>query len=103
MLESGDSYTGRVSVGDLKSGTYTLTLTARSSGGALGEATVDFLIDGTVRTWIMRGLLPAERRTAPGAGGKPRVWVRATDVKVFARWYYRSGPRPAWLDEPSEG
>ena len=45
MLESGDSYTGRVSVGDLKSGTYTLTLTARSSGGALGEATVDFLID----------------------------------------------------------
>jgi hypothetical protein len=56
------------------------------------------VIAGTVRTWIMRGLLPAERRTAPGAGGKPRVWVRATDVAAFERWYYRRGPKPPWLD-----
>ena len=28
--------------------------------------------DKAVRGWIDRGLLPAERRTVPGAGGRPR-------------------------------
>ena len=39
VLETGDTYTGRVSLGgDLKSGVYTLTVHARSSGGAVGMA-----------------------------------------------------------------
>ena len=44
---SGDSYTGRISVGDLTSGTYTLSVTARSSGGALGA--VDRQLHGRQR------------------------------------------------------
>jgi hypothetical protein len=43
---SGDVFAGRVSLGmDLVSGTYTLTVTAASSGGAVGSATVDFVVD----------------------------------------------------------
>lgn len=43
---SGDVYAGRVSLGmDLTSGNYTLTVTAASSGGAIGSASVDFQVD----------------------------------------------------------
>ena len=45
VLASGDSYGGRISLGALLSDTYTLTVTARSSGGAVGSDSVDFLID----------------------------------------------------------
>ena len=66
------------------------------------EVAVRFgVVDGTVRGGVLRGLLPAERRREPGASGAPRVWVRTADAEAFGRWYYRGGPRPAWLDEPS--
>jgi hypothetical protein len=45
VLDSGDSYAGRISLGDLQSDTYTLTVTARSSGGAVGSDSMTFLID----------------------------------------------------------
>ena len=46
VLETGDTYSGRVSLGgDLKSGIYTLTVNARSSGGAVGMASVDITVD----------------------------------------------------------
>jgi hypothetical protein len=40
-----DVYTGRISLGDLPSGTYTLKVTAVSSGGAKGDDSFDFEID----------------------------------------------------------
>ena len=39
-----DSYTGTISIGALPSGTYTLTVSAASSGGAAGDATVSLTI-----------------------------------------------------------
>ena len=46
VLSAGDVYTGRVSLGlDLATGTYTLTVTAGSSGGATGSSSVDFTVD----------------------------------------------------------
>jgi hypothetical protein len=45
VLDAGASYSGRVSLGDLQSDTYTLTVTARSSGGAVGVDSLDFVID----------------------------------------------------------
>jgi len=41
----GDVYGGRISVGDHPSGTYTLTVTAASSGGMKGMNMVDFQVD----------------------------------------------------------
>jgi hypothetical protein len=45
VLDSADSYSGRVSLGDLQSDSYKLTVTARSSGGAVGVDSLDFRID----------------------------------------------------------
>jgi len=46
VLATGDTYSGRVSLGgDLRSGTYTVTVYARSSGGATGMASVDITVD----------------------------------------------------------
>ncbi len=45
VLDSGDVYSGRVSLGDLASGTYTLVVTAKSSGGTLGQSSLDFEVD----------------------------------------------------------
>ena len=41
-----DAYTGRISLGDRPTDNYTLTITAVSSGGLKGSATLDFQIDG---------------------------------------------------------
>jgi hypothetical protein len=46
VITGGDVYAGRVSLGaDLKGGTYTITVTARSSGGAVGTGMVDISVD----------------------------------------------------------
>src|SRR6476469_6145529 len=46
VVSAGDVYTGRVSLGaDLKGGTYTITVSARSSGGGTGSSTVDVTVD----------------------------------------------------------
>jgi hypothetical protein len=46
VIESGDLYSGRISLGgDLASGRYTLTVSARSSGGGAGSAMVDIDLD----------------------------------------------------------
>ena len=45
VLESGDLYSGRISLGDLASGMYTLVVTAKSSGGTLGQSSLDFEVD----------------------------------------------------------
>jgi hypothetical protein len=46
VVTNGDLFTGRVSLGgDLASGTYTLTVSARSSGGATNSVSVDFDVD----------------------------------------------------------
>jgi hypothetical protein len=45
VIESGDTYAGRVSLGELTSGTYVLTVSARSSGGAVGSSSVNFFVD----------------------------------------------------------
>ncbi len=46
VLTTGGVYAGRVSLGaDLKGGTYTITVSARSSGGAVGTAMVDISVD----------------------------------------------------------
>jgi hypothetical protein len=45
VLESGDLYSGRVSLGDIPSGTYSLVVTAKSSGGTLGQRSLDFEVD----------------------------------------------------------
>jgi hypothetical protein len=63
---SGDLYTGRVSLGtDLPSDTYTLWVTAASSGGATGKASVDFVIDSG----------PVITITSPVEGGSYRTSV----------------------------
>ena len=46
VITTGDVYAGRVSLGaDLKGGTYTITVSARSSGGATNSAMVDISVD----------------------------------------------------------
>jgi hypothetical protein len=45
LASTTDAYQGRLNLGDLDSGTYTLTVTATSSGGAVGRRSVDFQID----------------------------------------------------------
>jgi len=46
VIATGDVYNGRVSLpADLKGGTYTVTVTARSSGGATGSNMVDIAVD----------------------------------------------------------
>jgi hypothetical protein len=46
VITTGDTYAGRVSLGgELKSGVYTVTVNARSSGGAVGTASVDINVD----------------------------------------------------------
>ena len=45
VFDMADVYTGRVSLGQLPSGSYTLTVSAQSSGGAIGNAHLDFDID----------------------------------------------------------
>jgi len=44
--EGMNIFAGRISLGDLATGTYTLTVTAVSSGGMLGSTSIDFQIDG---------------------------------------------------------
>jgi hypothetical protein len=44
-LTMPDVYSGRISLGDIPGGTYTLTVTAASSGGSKGSASVDFEVD----------------------------------------------------------
>ena len=44
--EGMNTFAGRISLGDLATGTYTLTVTAVSSGGTPGSASLDFQIDG---------------------------------------------------------
>ncbi|HSY37941.1 MAG TPA: hypothetical protein VLA79_00395 [Polyangia bacterium] len=47
LVSSGtDSYTGTLSIGALPSGTYTLTVSAASSGGATGQAVVSIMVTG---------------------------------------------------------
>ncbi len=45
LASTSDAYEGRLNLGDLDGGTYTLTVTAASSGGAVGSNMVDFQID----------------------------------------------------------
>ena len=70
-------FAGRISLGDLATGTYTLTVTAVSSGGMPGSASLDFQIDGGP-TLIVRspqsmrpykGLLVVEVVADPGPFG----------------------------------
>jgi len=58
------------------------------------------VVAATVRGWVRRGLLPAERWRPPPPGRQPRIRVRAVDVEAFEHWYYRRGPRPPWIDDP---
>ena len=44
--QGGNAYSGRISLGDLATDTYTLTVSAKSSSGVKGSATRDFQIDG---------------------------------------------------------
>jgi hypothetical protein len=68
----GDLYTGRVSLsGDLPSDSYTLWVTASSSGGAMGKASVGFAIDSG----------PVITITAPVEGGSYRTSL-TIEVKV---------------------
>jgi hypothetical protein len=46
VITTGDVYAGRISLGaDLKGGTYTIKVSARSSGGATNSAMVDISVD----------------------------------------------------------
>jgi hypothetical protein len=45
VFSSGDQYTGKISLGALPTGAYTVTVTAASSGGAMATASADFQID----------------------------------------------------------
>ena len=45
LASTTDAYEGRLNLGDLDSGIYTMTVTAASSGGAVGGRSVDFQID----------------------------------------------------------
>jgi hypothetical protein len=47
VITAGDQYDGRLSLpADLVGGTYTVTITARSSGGAVGSQSVNVTVDG---------------------------------------------------------
>jgi hypothetical protein len=73
VVTNGDVYEGRVSLGaDLKSGIYTVTVTARSSGGATGMASVDIEVDGG----------PIIIITSPVEG---RSYKRSLTLEVIAR------------------
>lgn len=69
-----DIYGGRISIGQLPSGDYTLTVTATSSGGHKGMAALDFQVDGgpilVVRSPVAahsyKGLLVVEVVADPG-------------------------------------
>lgn len=71
VIENGDTYTGRVSLGDLASGRYVLTVSARSSGGAMGSSQVGFVIDSGPEIII----------TAPVEG---RSYKRMLTIEVVA-------------------
>jgi hypothetical protein len=45
LASTADTYEGRLNLGNLEGGTYTLTVTAASSAGSMGRASVDFQVD----------------------------------------------------------
>ena len=71
VLATGDTYTGRVSVGDVGSATYVLTVTARSSGGGVGSDQIEFQVDSGPQLIV----------TSPLEG---RSYKRSLTVEVIA-------------------
>ena len=46
LSTGGDTYSGTISVGNLPSGNYTLTVSAKSSGGGTGHAAITLVVQG---------------------------------------------------------
>jgi hypothetical protein len=71
---NADIYNGRISIGDLATGDYTLTVSATSSGGHRGVTSLDFKVDGgpilivrsPVAAHSYKGLLVVEVYADPG-------------------------------------
>jgi len=96
LISTGsDLYTGTISLGKLPVGGYTLTVTAKSSGGAVGKATKDFTVDnGPIVTVLSpvagqpyNGSLTIEIIADPGAypplaSGGPTVTVGGMPVPL---------------------
>lgn len=71
LTDTGTTFVGKVSVGQVAPGTYTLTVTAAGSGGQVGTASVDLQVDGG----------PTLMVTAP----KPNAHLRGTaTIEVVA-------------------
>jgi len=93
--QGGDAYTGRISLGDRPTDNYTLTISAISSGGLKGTATVDFQIDGGPLLFVnspqslhsYKGLLVIEVLADAGPFGPldgPHATVANFDVPLAA-------------------
>ena len=96
LISTGsDVYSGTISLGKLPVGGYTLTVTARSSGDAVGKATKSFTVDNgpivTVRSPVAgqpyNGSLTIEITADPGAypplaNGAPTVTVGGMPVAL---------------------
>ena len=89
VLDSGDIYTGRVSLGDLDSDTYTLKVTARSSGGAVGGESGRLRRSTPARSIVV---------TAPVPG---RSYKRSLTIEVIATDTFGLMGRPRPPSAPS--
>ena len=106
LVSSGsDSYTGTLSIGALPSGTYTLAVSAASSGGATGQDTVSIQITGgptlivnsPVEGKAYNGSLTIEILVDPGAM-PPTVTVAGMPVMAPALFLASQGSSTSMYD-----
>lgn len=109
----GDAYSGSISIGNLPSGSYTLTVTAKSSAGVVGQATRTLMIQGgptlivnsPVQGQSYSDSLTIEVLVDPGAspptatlGGVVVVWSSTSPTSIPMYDVYRAtvwfGPPP---------